>query len=130
MLRKSFTEMYLFIRIFFIELRGLQVDHPHVVRLLGACTDPAGPLLLLLELAELGSLRSFLRRSRGLGLEPAVAPPAVSDRELIGFATQVARGLQHLAEIKVGRNEQIFITPTSTFPCSWCTETWPPGTSS
>lgn len=34
-----------------------QVDHPNVIKLLGACTAPGGPLYLIMEYAELGSLR-------------------------------------------------------------------------
>lgn len=32
--------------------------------MLGACTDPAGPVLLIMEFAEFGSLRGFLHRCR------------------------------------------------------------------
>lgn len=34
-----------------------QLDHPNVIKLLGACTAPGGPLYLVMEYAELGSLR-------------------------------------------------------------------------
>lgn len=33
------------------------VDHPNVIKLLGACTDASGPFLLILEYCENGSLR-------------------------------------------------------------------------
>merc|ERR1719233_1766333 len=41
-----------------------EVDHPNVVKLLGACTDRRGPFYLIMEFAEHGSLRNYLRRSR------------------------------------------------------------------
>ena len=35
-----------------------EVDHPNVIKLLGACTDVrAGPILLIMEFAQYGSLR-------------------------------------------------------------------------
>lgn len=33
------------------------VSHPHVVRLLGACTSQGGPVYIIIEYAEHGSLR-------------------------------------------------------------------------
>ena len=41
-----------------------EVDHPNVIKLLGACTDRRGPLYLIMEFAKYGSLRNYLRRSR------------------------------------------------------------------
>ena len=35
----------------------VKVNHPNVIRLLGACTDPGGPLYLIMEFALHGSLR-------------------------------------------------------------------------
>ena len=34
-----------------------KVNHPNVIRLLGACTDHGGPLYLIMEFAIYGSLR-------------------------------------------------------------------------
>ena len=34
-----------------------EVDHPNVIRLLGACTDRRGPLYIIMEYAKHGSLR-------------------------------------------------------------------------
>lgn len=33
------------------------VSHPNIIRLLGACTIPGGPVYLIIEFAEYGSLR-------------------------------------------------------------------------
>ena len=41
-----------------------EVDHPNVIKLLGACTDRRGPVYLIMEFAKHGSLRNYLRRSR------------------------------------------------------------------
>ena len=35
----------------------MKVNHPNVIRLLGACTDHGGPLYLIMEFAIYGSLR-------------------------------------------------------------------------
>ena len=48
------------------------VDHPNVIRLLGACTGPGGPLCLIMEFAEHGSLRAYLRRARGIAAAAAI----------------------------------------------------------
>ncbi len=34
-----------------------EVDHPNVIKLLGACTDRRGPLYIIMEYAKHGSLR-------------------------------------------------------------------------
>ena len=34
-----------------------EVNHPNVIRLLGACTTPGAPVYLIIEFAEYGSLR-------------------------------------------------------------------------
>ncbi|KAM5140971.1 proto-oncogene tyrosine-protein kinase receptor Ret isoform 2-T2 [Mantella aurantiaca] len=89
-----------------------QVNHPHVIKLYGACTQD-GPLYLIVEYAKYGSLRSFLRESRKVG------PSSVGDSnrnssyldnpderaltmgDLISFAWQISRGMQYLAEMKL-----------------------------
>ena len=38
----------------------VKVNHPNVIRLLAACTDPGGPLYLIMEFALHGSLRLAL----------------------------------------------------------------------
>jgi len=34
-----------------------EVNHPNVIRLLGACTTPGAPIYLIIEYAKYGSLR-------------------------------------------------------------------------
>ena len=36
-----------------------EVDHPNVIKLLGACTSKGGPLCIIMEFAQHGSLRCF-----------------------------------------------------------------------
>lgn len=85
-----------------------EVSHPNVVKLLGACIDPEGPFLLILEYCEHGSLRNYLRRSRLLppdSLQPQQPQhayhPAITPRDLLSFAWQIAQAGAYLAEMKV-----------------------------
>ncbi|XP_032761712.1 proto-oncogene tyrosine-protein kinase receptor Ret [Rattus rattus] len=90
-----------------------QVNHPHVIKLYGACSQD-GPLLLIVEYAKYGSLRGFLRDSRKIG--PAYVSSGGSRNsssldhpdervltmgDLISFAWQISRGMQYLAEMKL-----------------------------
>lgn len=76
---------------------------------------PPGPLLLIVEYAKYGSLRGFLRDSRKVGpgyvgsegnrtsgTLDHVDERALTMGDLISFAWQISRGMQYLAEMKVG----------------------------
>ncbi|XP_069467136.1 proto-oncogene tyrosine-protein kinase receptor Ret [Ambystoma mexicanum] len=90
-----------------------QVNHPHVIKLYGACSQD-GPLYLIVEYAKYGSLRSFLRESRKVG--PSYMSNdsnrnssyldnpderALTMGDLISFAWQISRGMLYLAEMKL-----------------------------
>ncbi|KAM8924658.1 proto-oncogene tyrosine-protein kinase receptor Ret [Pelodytes ibericus] len=90
-----------------------QVNHPHVIKLYGACTQD-GPLHLIVEYAKYGSLRSFLRESRKVGPSSIGGDSnrnssyldnpderALTMGDLISFAWQISRGMQYLAEMKL-----------------------------
>ncbi|XP_075114026.1 proto-oncogene tyrosine-protein kinase receptor Ret [Leptodactylus fuscus] len=90
-----------------------QVNHPHVIKLYGACTQD-GPLHLIVEYAKYGSLRSFLRESRKVGPSSVGGDSnrnssyldnpderALTMGDLISFAWQISRGMQYLAEMKL-----------------------------
>jgi len=89
-----------------IEIMKAVGGHVNIVNLLGACTQPAGqPLLAILEFAEHGNLRDYLRRRRGFcsrqsgdHLDTATTEPRpVGLKEMLSFAWQVARGMEFLA---------------------------------
>uniref|UniRef100_A0A0C9RNG2 RET protein n=1 Tax=Fopius arisanus TaxID=64838 RepID=A0A0C9RNG2_9HYME len=100
-----------------------EAQHPNVIRLLGACTSSGGPVYLIIEFAEFGSLRNYLRRSRHLESEGRVpcstsllsASPGntrddahdastnytISPHDILSFAWQISKGMAYLADIKL-----------------------------
>ncbi|CAK9821735.1 Proto-oncogene tyrosine-protein kinase receptor Ret [Anthophora retusa] len=97
-----------------------EAEHPNVIRLLGACTTPGAPVYLIIEFAEFGSLRNYLRRSRHLesegriggcgsslpneelqALDRAVTAYTVTPRDILSFAWQISKGMAYLADIKL-----------------------------
>jgi len=77
-----------------IEMMKVVGGHVNIVNLLAACTQPSGkPLLAIMEFAELGNLRDFLRNRRGLQEDVQ----AVSLREMLRYAWQVGRGMEFLS---------------------------------
>ncbi|CAD7666830.1 unnamed protein product [Nyctereutes procyonoides] len=90
-----------------------QVNHPHVIKLYGACSQD-GPLFLIVEHAKYGSLRGFLRESRKAGPGSVGSggsrsssyldnpeERALTTGNLISFAWQISRGMRYLAEMKL-----------------------------
>ncbi|XP_018342502.1 PREDICTED: proto-oncogene tyrosine-protein kinase receptor Ret [Trachymyrmex septentrionalis] len=103
-----------------------EAQHPNVIRLLGACTTPPGaPVYLIIEFAEFGSLRNYLRRSRHLESENRIPAPTsllstspiniseesqcsdnalnytITPRDILSFAWQISKGMTYLADIKL-----------------------------
>ncbi|XP_067131427.1 proto-oncogene tyrosine-protein kinase receptor Ret-like [Centruroides vittatus] len=97
------------------------IVHPNVIRLLGACTQKGGPLYVIVEYAELGSLRSYLRYCRRVdygssspanpcydsgygpaGVEGTPAHPnRVTQRDSLSFCWQIAKGMAYLSDMKL-----------------------------
>ncbi|XP_060872662.1 proto-oncogene tyrosine-protein kinase receptor Ret-like isoform X2 [Metopolophium dirhodum] len=97
------------------------VNHPNVVKLLGACTTHEGPFYLIIEYAKYGSLRSYLRKSRILDnnanglvsntagnfqqneslISMAFPLYPISPRDILKFAWQISKGMAYLAELKL-----------------------------
>ncbi|EAA15152.4 AGAP008899-PA, partial [Anopheles gambiae str. PEST] len=80
-----------------------EVNHPNVIRLLGACTKGDSPLLII-EYCQYGSLKNYLRLSRKLEVlnadyENAVEPITVKD--ILSFAWQISKGMAYLTDIKL-----------------------------
>ncbi|KAJ8022869.1 Proto-oncogene tyrosine-protein kinase receptor Ret [Holothuria leucospilota] len=84
-----------------------QVNHPNVIRLLGAVTTK-GPFLVIVEYCEHGALRSFLRANRKRA--PVfnenhdsllnATPVNIGRHELVSYAWQICRGMYYLSCLK------------------------------
>ncbi|RZF45708.1 hypothetical protein LSTR_LSTR005003 [Laodelphax striatellus] len=72
--------------------------HPHVVRLLGCCTEK-DPLFVIMEFISNGKLQSFLRNSRAQRCYDNMhgKSATLTSRDLTSFCFQVARGMDYLS---------------------------------
>ena len=85
------------------------VNHPNVIGAFGVCTSKGGPVCIIMEFAENGSLRDYLRQSRGIvrpipdctDNEYGVEVKLPSPKELIAFAWQIAKGMEYLSGMKL-----------------------------
>ena len=77
-----------------------ELDHPNVIKLLGACTDSRGPLYLIMEFAEHGSLRNYLRSERG-SISKTTQQSSDKFRILLSFGWQISKGMAYLEGLKV-----------------------------
>ncbi|XP_033122911.1 focal adhesion kinase 1-like isoform X5 [Anneissia japonica] len=66
-----------------------QFDHPHIVKLIGICTD-FQPNMIVMELAPLGQLRTYLQENK----------PNLTLRTLILYAYQISTALSYLESKK------------------------------
>uniref|UniRef100_A0AAR5QFE2 Protein kinase domain-containing protein n=2 Tax=Dendroctonus ponderosae TaxID=77166 RepID=A0AAR5QFE2_DENPD len=84
-----------------------EVNHPHVIQLLGVCSSEDGPLYVIIEYAAFGSLRNYLRKSRHiltaaeLGHLEDTFEHKVTARDILSFARQIASGMSYLSDIKL-----------------------------
>ena len=77
--------------------------HNNIVNLIGACTLENGPLYIVTEFVGGGTLLNYLRKGRSLrsstnDVNANDTVFMVTDKELITFAVDVARGVSHVVE--------------------------------
>uniref|UniRef100_A0AAZ3Q7R5 Protein tyrosine kinase 7 (inactive) n=1 Tax=Oncorhynchus tshawytscha TaxID=74940 RepID=A0AAZ3Q7R5_ONCTS len=75
-----------------VEMFG-KLGHPNLVCLLGMCRE-AEPHYLILEYAELGDLKQYLKMSKN---EEKPKSHHLSTKQKVGVCLQVARGMEHLS---------------------------------
>lgn len=70
--------------------RMKQFDHPHIIKLIGICSTGPGPMYLVMELAPLGELRTFLQQNKSSGDCP------IQTSTLLLFSYQISTALSYL----------------------------------
>ncbi|XP_061194656.1 fibroblast growth factor receptor 4-like isoform X3 [Saccostrea echinata] len=103
MLKEDATDRELTDLIQEMEVMKLIGSHKNIINLLGCCTQN-GPLYVIVEYAPNGNLRDFLRSRRppNSGYEKPVgedntAKETLSEKDLISFSYQIARGMDYLS---------------------------------
>ena len=91
MLKEGHTDQDVIDLVSEMDLMKMIGRHTNIINLLGVCTQD-GPLYVIVEFAEHGNLRDFLRKhsDRYDGYEmPNTSRPIISEKQLISFARQV-----------------------------------------
>lgn len=70
--------------------------HPNVIKLLNCCIDDSGPILLIMEYAENGTLQNYLRECRA-DRRRYLDRRDVTSKELIKFTYHIAEGMKYVA---------------------------------
>lgn len=83
-----------------MELMKMVGEHINIIKLLGCCSQD-GPLYVIVEYAEHGNLKDFLKKNLAMSDYTSLSSqPALTEKDLISFAYQVARGMDYLASRK------------------------------
>lgn len=89
-----------------MEVMKMIGKHVNIINLLGCCCKD-GPLYVIVEYAPHGNLKDFLRSHRfGTSnyddmISGEKEKKILTQKELISFAFQIARGMEHLASRRV-----------------------------
>lgn len=83
-----------------MEVMKMIGNHDNIINLLGCCSQD-GPLYVIVEYAPHGNLKDFLKKSLAMSDYSSLSSqPALSQKHLVSFAYQVARGMDYLASRK------------------------------
>ncbi|KAL7301866.1 hypothetical protein TKK_0005470 [Trichogramma kaykai] len=97
MLKEGHTDAEMMDLVSEMEMMKVIGKHMNIINLLGACTQD-GPLFVVVEFAPHGNLRDFLREHRVASpYDPLTGKKALTQKDLVSFAYQVARGMEYLA---------------------------------
>ncbi|VEN52700.1 unnamed protein product, partial [Callosobruchus maculatus] len=101
MLKEGHTDNEMMDLVSEMEMMKMIGKNINIINLLGCCTQ-GGPLYVVVEYAPYGNLRDFLRQHRpSSGYELAVGEKkekkTLTQKDLVSFAYQVARGMEYLA---------------------------------
>ena len=67
--------------------------HRNIINLIGVCTEQPGPVYVILEFAEHGNLRDFLRQYRNPNTDESL--PGLTRYNLLDFGLQVCKGMSY-----------------------------------
>lgn len=101
-LKEGHTDTELMDLVSEMEMMKMIGTHINIINLLG-CSTQHGPLYVIVEYAAHGNLRDFLRNSRpSTGYECAIGQETevLTQKDLISFSYQVARGMEYLSSRK------------------------------
>ncbi|KAL4717263.1 hypothetical protein ACJJTC_017150 [Scirpophaga incertulas] len=101
MLKEGHTDAEMMALVSEMEMMKMIGKHVNIINLLGCCTQD-GPLYVIVEYAPNGNLREFLRSHRPgnryeSDLEPLKEKKTLTQKDLVSFSYQVARGMEYLA---------------------------------
>lgn len=85
-----------------MEVMKMIGTHINIINLLGCCSQD-GPLFVIVEYAPYGNLRDFLRQHRPSACADTPQEKekqVLTQKDLVSYAYQVARGMQYLASRK------------------------------
>ncbi|XP_053615969.1 fibroblast growth factor receptor homolog 1-like isoform X2 [Plodia interpunctella] len=102
MLKEGHTDAEMMALVSEMEMMKMIGKHVNIINLLGCCTQD-GPLYVIVEYAPNGNLREFLRNHRPgnryepLPTENVKEKKTLTQKDLVSFSYQVARGMEYLA---------------------------------
>lgn len=83
-----------------MEVMKMIGKHRNIINLLGCCSQD-GPLYVIVEYAPHGNLKDFLKKNLAMNDYSSLSSqPALTQKDLISFSYQVARGMDYLASRK------------------------------